>query len=159
MTLWSPTTMDFLKMNPKYPSVVYNIVDTVQVWVLGFFFPLSWFIKTVIYVWDMGIPLELPLLRSHHSLSHRPPKVVTAVEDAPCFQRGKSSGVLLSISVCPTCLVLATLSCNPLSLLTQALGSQISQCSFLFSSCPGMAKLTVSFSLRTRSHQVVLFPN
>lgn len=67
------------KNEPKRnPSVVYNVVDAVLVWV-GFFFFLSWFINTVVYVWDMGIPLQLPLLCSYHSLSHRAPKVVVAL--------------------------------------------------------------------------------
>lgn len=89
------------KNEPKRnPSAVYNVVDAVLVWV-GFFFFLSWFINSVVYVWDMGIPFQLPLLCSYHSLSHRAPKLVAAVRGARA-SKGRCSGTLLSISFCPT---------------------------------------------------------
>lgn len=97
----SPTAIGVLKMNQKEIPLWCTMLLMLCWfgWVFSFF--LSWFINTVVYVWDMGIPFQLPLLWSYHSLSNRAPKVVAAVGGAHA-SKGRCSGTLLSISHCPT---------------------------------------------------------
>lgn len=128
---------------------MYSIFDTVQVWVVVFFF----FLSSLIGIQMCGTSFAAAIAAFIPLIARQGSQGGENSGRCPCLQ-----GKVLRCSVCPTCVVLVTPSCSPHSLLGSQLTWTVSAC-FCFPPFPVWPSWLVFFSLWHRSHQVVLFPN